>query len=917
VAGESGDDKDSEVGGASDLRGFQRGSARAETEIDPPDFAMASQVGQARPVPVLEATSIRGVRSPLVGRQAELDQLLEVIDAAQDFSAPQLVTLVGNQGTGKTRLMQELAQRVKVPARVYFGRATGQNARHSALKSLLCHRFGIVEGDTEDKTRANFIREVEKAFADRRVTEVLHFLGEFVDLRFADSPFVRVLSENPAQHDEIARTVLRRFFEMDARRGPLVLVLDDLHAADTETLNLLRELGESLGGSPVVIVACARPELLLRFSDWGTGETDHLRIDLRNLDPEPARDMFRRLLSHCKDVPDDLVDEAVDKTGGNPYFLEQLVRLFLVNGTIDPSGDEWKLDREKAASTELPISVEEAIEARIAALSGDERDVLEKAAVFGSVFWAGAVVGLCRVQAQQARLSGVSGRALTEDLMLSPLAYDWTDQNEPIRSRVLAVLDDLVERDYVLRLTPRDSSVLGDVEYVFKHNLERELIAKSTDGRKVQNYHRLAAQWFESKLAQRTEEQLEYLAQLYEKGGDPRRATYCYLAGADRAYARYAHESAVNLYSRALEMMEEDDVVAHLSALHNLGAVQDTLGRTEEAIRSFTEMLHRAWLFDHPAKAGAAYSRLGRVYRRIGQFDQAMDHLVAAHALFRRAEDRRGIAGTLDDMGRIHWIRGAYGKALEFHRTALALRKDIGDPRSIALSLANIGRVLNDCGDFKAATHEFKEALKLRRRHDDLSGVVLSLCDIGGVETTEGNYDAALDMFAEALSIANEIGEKLAQAEVLMRYGECKHALGRGPDAVEHLLEAISLSSQLGNRLGMSASYTKLAEVYLGLGDAAQAKDAATRALALAKELGSMATLGHAYRVFGEVLSAEGKGGEAEAYFKKALDIFGEIQSSSGLARSYRAYAGCLERQGRFADAQELRVQAEQLLTRP
>src|SRR4029078_6757336 len=110
-------------------------------------------------------------------------------------------------------------------------------------------------------------------------------------------------------------------------------------------------------------------------------------------------------------------------------------------------------------------------------------------------------------------------------------------------------------------------------------------------------------------------------------------------------------------------------------------------------MRYFVEMLQLAWRFDNLAKAGAAYTRLARGYRRFGKYDLAMDHLRRAHELFERSRDDRGIASTLDDMGRVNWLRGGFGQALEFHRQALTIRRALGDRRSIALSLAKIGAV--------------------------------------------------------------------------------------------------------------------------------------------------------------------------------------------------------------------------------
>lgn len=852
---------------------------------------------------------MRGVRSPLVGRDRELSELLEVVSRAVDFKAPQLITVVGNQGTGKTRLIDELVLALPPSVRVFHGRASEDGPRYAAVSRLLRDRFAIAESATEMAARDAFRREVVDVFGDQRVAEVLHFLGQFVDLRFPGSPFLKVLGESQAQHDEITRTVLRRFIEVDADKSPLVLVFDDLQWADTETLSLLQELGSSLGGSPVVLVVCTRPELMIRLADWGAGVTDHTRIDLRSLEPDDAEAMFRNLLSRCDAIPDDIVEDAVEMTGGNPYFLEQLVRLFLGNGTIDADVTPWRLDPARAAETELPISIEEAIEARIAALEDEERDVLEKGAIFGNVFWLGSVVALTRLERVAAGDAPPASPA-------GPLDYDWGDA-EGVRRRMSAIVAELVERDYLLELEPEDSTVVGDVELVFKHNLERELIAKSTERKKLTRYHRLAAQWLETKLSARSEEQLEFLAQLYERGGDRRRAAHCYLAGGDKARSRYANEQAVELYRKGLAMLDDDDAVAQLEGLHNLGSVLDLVGRTDEAQKQFSLMLRRSWLFDHKAKGGAAHSRLGRIHRRLGEYDQAMAHLRAANELFGRAEDRRGIASALDDIGQVHWLRGAYGQALEFHRQALSIRRALGDRRSIALCLANIGRVHHSSGAFKAATRQFREALELRRQIGDLSGVVASLCDLGAVHVADGSYEMALEMFSEAKAIAEDIGDKLALTHVLACLGECLAAVGRGPEAVEQLMEGIGLAGALGHRVGVAECRRRLAEVFLSMGDAAQALDQARQALHISERVGSRAQVGASQRAMAEALAASGRDdAEADKHFRMAIEILAGMKNELELARCYRAFALLRERAGEDAEAQKLRRRADEIFGR-
>ena len=888
-----------------------------QTRLPPPPGAAAPKepVERARPgrrPTTSDPFSVRGMRSPLVGRRLELDKLTEVVNAAIDFRAPQLITVLGNQGTGKSRLIEELVGKFESRGlRVYRSACTPDGPRYGAIVRFLRQRFGDNSELSDEERRARLERQVGELFGGEPVDEMVHFLGYFLDLPAPDSTLIRVLRESPAQHDEIARTVLRRLIEVDAESGPLMLIFDDLQWADDETLELLAELGTRLGGSPVVLVACARPELLVRFSGWGAEATDHCRIDLRNLAPDDAELMFTNLLSACDEVPEDIVLDAVEMTGGNPYFLEQLVRLFHANGTIDASGPVWRIDPEQAADTELPISIEEAIEARVAALETPEREVLEKGAVFGNVFWLGAVVALTRMEAL-----GEEGEAI--ELPADPLDIEWGA--DPQRKRIEVVVDDLVDRDYLLRLDHEDSTIAGDVELVFKHNLERDLIARSTESARLERHHRLAARWLESKLLARSEEQLEFLAQLYQRGGENRRAAQCFLAGGDKARARYANEQAVELYRRGLETLGDDEPITRLDALHNIATVLVTMGNSEAAEGYFREMLKWAWKVDHRAKGGAAHGRLGRIYRDRGEYDQSMAHMRKAYELFEAADDKRGMASTLDDMGKIHWLRGAYGQALEFHRQALAIRRALGDRRSIALSLANIGRVHHDQGGFKAANRQFREALDLRRDIGDMSGVVESLCDLAGVHTADGAFDMALEMLGEAYAIAQDIGDKVAECEVLSRMGEAKARMGDGTAAVEHLMEGISIAAQLGHRSLLAKCRARLAEVHVSMGDSDQALDQAARALTIGESIGSRRLVGDAYRVIGEAIALHPASpadlARAEDAFRRAVDILAGMRNELGLAQTYRSFSMFCANNGRPAEAAKLRQRADEIYGR-
>ncbi len=851
----------------------------------------------------------RAVRSELVGRQDALVSLKEIVGRAIDFQAPQLVTIIGNQGTGKTRLISELIHEVRElhpTCRVFHGTAErdahGKFVRFAVIASLLRARFELTPvPDEMDKLR--FQHEVRTVMASDQVSELLYFLGSFVGLEFNPTPFLRAVSENARAHADLSRTALRRFLELDAGVTPMVLVLDDLQWGDDDTLTIVNELASGLAGCPCVLLAAARPEMLVRSAGWGESATDHTRIDLRNLEQPDAETMLRNLLSRCSAIPEDTIETAVGMTGGNPAFLEQLVRLFIENGAIDTSQAVWHLDPDLAAETELPVTIEEAIEARIAALATEERDLLEKAAVFGNVFWVSAVIALTRLEQP------------ADATPLAALEIEWGN-GEDVRRRVSDLVHLLADRDYLLPLDADDSSIPGDVEVVFKHNLERELIVRSTEPNKLQRYYLSAAQWLESRLSSLRDEQLEFLAGLYERGGDRRRAARCYLQGGDRARARYAPEEARHLYEKGLAGLGEADAPARLDALHNLGDVLEQAGKTDDAEKTFNLMLSLAWHYDNLNKAGAAYSRLARGHRRLGRYDVAMENLRRAQELFERSRDDRGIASTLDEMGRVHWLRGGYSQALDFHRQSLTIRRALNDRRSIALSLANIGRVHHDSGNFKAAISQFREALDLRRDIGDLVGIVQSLCDLGGVHAEDGNHVAALELLGEARALAQEIGDKLALADVLSRTGEVKGAMGRGGEAVKDLSDAKAIAMSLGDRVALAVTHQRLAQVQLALGELEAADVEAHAAVAISQAVGLRAHIGCGYRVKAEVAAALGHTLQAEDDFRRAIDILAAVKNEVELARAYQGLAQIKDRAGNAAEAQKLRSRATDIFTR-
>jgi len=830
----------------------------------------------------LSTLSPSAIRSSLVGRGPEMRELDEALARALDKGEPQAVTIVGSAGIGKTRLLHEFIQRTRERerrVRIYRGVCRQSGPPFGVVQRILRARFGIIEGADPDQTRESFRALVSESLGDRRVTEFLHFLGAFLDLRFPESPFIKAVEEDPHQFGLISRAVLRRFFEVDAERSPLVLTFEDLHWAQEDSLELVQYLVESLADAPILLLTTARPELLARRADWTRAGGDrHLRLELSPLGPDDAAQLVYNLLEPAGDAPEELVDAAVDMAGGSPYLLEQMVRTFHENGTLvaEPDGT-WKVNLDRLDDAHLPLSVDDAISARISSLSPAERELLEMAAVMGGVFWLGALVALSRLE--------------------KPVPELWGGHETAV-AHIRETLESLADRDYVLELP--DSSIAGEIEYAFKHNLERETLHRLTNRTRLRRFHLVVGEWLEFRLAERAEEQCEMLAQHFEEGAQSHKAAHYYITAADKARARYANGKAAEYYSRGLELLGDTDTLARIDALHHYGDVLQMAGRNEEAKTVFRDMLQIAFKLDLKSKGGAAHNRLGRLYRAIGQLDEAMRNLGTGHALFDAAGDARGVASSFDDVGKVHWMRGSYEAAERFMRQALELRQQLGDKRSIALSYNNLGLVYQDSGRFAEAQQAFEDALHLRREIDDKPGIAQTLNNMGTIHQDSDDHERAADLYQEALTVAREVGDRMRQAVILTNLGESNYRRKEPAEAIKVLKQAEEISQHLGDRILEGEILRGLAKAHMLVHDITPARQYIGRSIALFQEARGKPFLGVALRTQAEIYAAAGWGGgddheKARLPFQQAIDLFDELGNAVELATTCQRYADFLE----------------------
>ncbi len=613
--------------------------------------------GKANPVPTWQAVRAiarvgveRSGGAPLVGRERELALLRETFLRVTREQEPQLLTLVGVPGIGKSRLVFELFQTIETGefGLVFWrhGRSLpyGEGVTFWALSEMVKAQAGILETDTSEETEAKLRESVRRVVAQADDAAWLErHLRPLAGLETDDTWTADRRGE--------AFAAWRRFFETLAQVHPLVLAFEDLHWADEQLLDFVDYLVEWARGVPILVLCTARPELLARRSGWGGGKVNSSTILLSALSEAEMTELVSSLLEKSA-LPGDSRGRLLEHAAGNPLYAEEFTRL-LATGR---------------APSELPETVQGIIAARLDTLPREEKELLQDGAVLGRVFWLGALGGERRVLEEK--------------------------------------LHSLERKEFVGR--ERRSMVDGEVEYAFRHVLVRDVayeqIPKADRGAK----HRSAASWIES--LGRPEDHAETVAHHYLAALDYARSTgedvepHAERAGAalrdagDRALALNAFAQAAQFYERVLEL-SSGDADAELLLRYGRALAVSGDGRAVPVL----EQALQALLEEGASEAVAeAHAYLTEAFQYQGRRDEAFDHSERAVELLRDAPASPAKARVLTESSRLLAL-AEHRDTIRVGEQAYEMALELGLNELASRAMANLGLAKTQALDHEGA----------------------------------------------------------------------------------------------------------------------------------------------------------------------------------------------------------------------
>jgi class 3 adenylate cyclase/tetratricopeptide (TPR) repeat protein len=895
----------------------------------------------------LSKRGVEGIETQLVGRQAELHCLQDTFHKVIENGSLKWVDVIGEAGVGKSRLIYEFDNWLELlPQEIYYfkGRASHsrQNQAYSLVHDLFAFRFQIMESDPPEVVRGKWDRGIaeslgQSGFSNPEIEGHTHDIGRLLGFEFGTNQ-AGSRSDGLLMRDH-AIAYLTDYFKTLAAKSPLVLLLEDVHWADNSSLDVIENLQSTLASQPILCVSAARPSLLEQRPSWG--KATHVRLKLGPFSPQDSRRLVGDILQRVDNLPESLCDLIVDNAEGNPFYIEELIKMFLEERVILKREEHWEVDLGRLTGLSVPPTLTGVLQSRLDSLPVEEQLLLQRAAVVGRIFWDKAVI------------------ALGDDDMPGE-----TD-NE---------LDDLQARELVYKHT---QSVFDNTrEYLFKHALLREVTYASMLKRLRRVYHARAARWLEqiTGRSQRTDEYAALIAAHFDEAAEPETALTWYWRAAKSAAARYANSEALHCYTRALELVPQKDLAARYELLmgreaiyalkgaraaqyQDIESLEILVGAWEDGeqganrraqvllrqtrylvatgdYKSATETAQRAIELARAAGSicleaecslacGVAYWRhsdlksaidqleraltlarqsqlvsleadclhsLGVVAEMQSDYPAAQDYLEKALQLYREQDNQRGEGGALNSLGVVATKKNDLAAARVNLEGALRLKRQIGDRYGEGVVLANLGFIANTVGDIPATQEYFRQNLNLCREIDDREGEATALAGLASALSDVGNYDLARAHQEQALAIVLEIGDRQGECTLLLNLSRHHHLVGDDETALRYARLALTIAEDEGFRSEQASGSNHLGNAQEGLQHLAEAEEAYRRAAEIHSELGQVSLTINPQANLARVSLARGDIAGAHRLIGEILDFLdagevGEMQMEGNESR--------------------------------
>ncbi|MCX6032345.1 MAG: tetratricopeptide repeat protein, partial [Chloroflexi bacterium] len=721
---------------------------------------------------------VEGVETRMVGRDAELLILQNAFRDAVEEAETRIVTVVGEAGVGKSRLIYEFDNWIELRSEKVYrfkGRAAAaaQTVPYSAIRDIFANRFDILESDSAAAALAKFRAGMAGILEPDKADLVGQMVG--FDFATAGSAAVQALLGSPS-FGPLATAYMAQFSRAIVARQPVLLLLEDLHWADDSSLDLVWRLVEAIPAAPLLIVAVTRPALVERRPNWGEGQEAHVRLELKPLSRRVSRALVEEILQKVPHVPEALRELVVEGAEGNPFYVEELIKMLIEDGVIVAGADAWSVALDRLAQVRVPPTLTGILQARLDALPLAEKVLLQRAAVVGRLFWDDAV------------------RALSGGSEV------WSeDQTSTFRSTLHAL------RGRELVFCRERSAFAGTEEYIFKHSLLRDVTYETVLLKLRRKYHAQVAVWLEAHAGERLGEFLGKIGGHYELAGEGLKAAEYLRRAGEEAVKVSAYQDARAAFERALRLLPPPPLVS--SGEESLATPAPSPLPTSGEARGPGDAVRPALLVD-----------LGQTLIRLSDYPAASARLEEGLALAQTAGARQIEAAALTGLGEVSWRQGHYEAAERRLEAGLAAAQACGHRAGMALAAHQLGWVAYRRGQHEQATRWGEDSRAWYDQIGDRQGVAAALNELGIVAYSRGEHETAKHCFMESLALCQEIGDRRGTANALNNLGMAASRQGAWEEERAYYEQCRAIYEEIGERAGVVIALLNLGELCVDQG---------------------------------------------------------------------------------------------------
>jgi predicted ATPase len=826
---------------------------------------------------------LEGVETRTIGRQAELEQMKATFREAVSGRATHLISLVAEAGIGKSRLLFEFGRWLETEeshARLFKGRAGQETTQipYSLLRGFFSSLCEIQENDRAAIARQKLKRGILQSTGNAESAKLyVPFIGHLIGFDYSTDPHIKGILGDAKQVRDLAFHYAGQLIADMARSQPIIILLEDIHWADSGSLDFFEHLMSQHPDLPLLIVGLMRSTLFEQRPDWGMGQ---VRAQILNLLPLSDADTHRlvlEILQKVPEVPNVIVDLIVQKAEGSPFYVEELIRVLIDGGVIVRGGEQWSVELDRLSDLKVPATLTGLLQARLDVLESDARETLQQASVVGRVFWTDIV-----------------------EHMHNP-EIPSSEDRAPIAEQLSA----LRAKELIYQYQESDSRQV--VEFIFKNQILQDVTYESVLLRFRPIYHFQAAEGLVEIGGERANEYAGRVGEHFERARAWTKAAEWYARAGRQAQNTYASDSAINFFQKALDFIKTQGGAEQnqlkLEVYQRLGQVLNWQARYTEAIEIYTAMLADAEQIGDLVAQSRALQGLATSHNYQGDNRASLENAIRAETLARSANENLELANALYWQSGARFRLGEAQSALALTEQALAIMTDLDKQNEIARCLTLLAAVHYISGRFNEAESYWEKALKLFQDLGNRQAAMDVLSNLGVLADGRGDYDTAFARYDSAWKISRETGYKDGEIVFLSNRGGELVALGRYEEAISDLREAIGRAGVNGSWI-MPQAFNSHAEALAGLGRYDEAFYSARQSLVFAEEDKVPEAIGMAWRTLGVICDKidntvqfsdwethQKCTYDAETCFGRSTKILAEAEIEMDRARTLREWA--------------------------